>query len=572
MEHLHNLELTHSALTEVVKLLFLHQQQLTQTHRNLLHLILSATEMLFRGSAAALTTAFHNIQHPHHSNDSGGILFLQTLLRLLDRLEMPSKSINTQQSSTNNVSQEDPEMILNQKIIRNIGLILISYTRSFELRLLLYQNSELLTEWTKISSVTRDGTGSMVLRINPDCRLCRLQILAQLIQKSNNAHRELLYFSYGLSDTVLRFAHFDPVGSVRQAAAGCIVEFTSAPKNSQSMAQDDKYLGTFVKMILLEESSVPSPASVSIRESALTALQNISFDRLNRPSIVRFKNGLVLEALKKTLVSDVDPRIRRRAAGTVVNLVGEETAEVIASYNGLLETLALVSGKDENHHVQIRCVLALTKLASYIADLYKAPTEPLKCYSAVLDALVVASLNKIHCSRVTAVLRGIARNHPDQRPILAQHDGIVDTLTDILHTTPAPDDGKEDDEDHSESQKSTLHVSDRVNAIHAMAHLVHSSDATRVLLCDRPSLLTAVVLAARYKDTQDGALRVLERLATVAVNRPVLAQCPGLMVAVAEAVEREALAERRLEPRCEAEDCGSTGLAKALLLSLLLAL
>jgi hypothetical protein len=579
MEHLHNLELTHGALTEFVKILFLHQQQPPHLHhKNMLHLILSATEMLFRGSPSALASVFYNIQHPNHSNDSGGILFLQTLLRLLDQFEMPSKGIQTKQSSAHDASSDDPEMFLNRKIVHNVGLILISYTRSSELRSLLYQNSELLTEWTKFSSVTRDGKDSMIRKTNPDCRLCRLQIVVRLIQNSNNVHRELLYHSYGLSEMVLRFAHFDPVDSVRQAAASCIVEFTSAPKNCQSMARDAKYLGTLVKMILVEEaSSVSNSATVSIRESALTALQNIAFDRLNRPYMIRFKNGLLLEVLKKTLASDVDPKIRRRAAGTVVNLVGDETADFMVTYKGLLDTLALVTTQDDNHDVQVRSVLALTKLASYVADLYKPP-EPSKSYSAVLDALVVASLNKIHCPRVTAVVRSIARNHPDQRPILAQHDGIVDTLTDILHTEPLRS-AKLDDVTHStgKSRQSTLNASERVNAIHALAHLANSNDTTRVFLCSRPAVLTAVVVAAQQKDLQDVALRVLKRLATVAANRSILANCPGLIVAVAEAVEREALWDRRhallTEHRSEDDQDSTTkidGLAKALLLSLLL--
>lgn len=569
----HNIELTHGALTEVAMVLFLHQQQFPHIHQNMLHLILLAAEMLFRGSPSALTSAFHNIQHPNHTNDCGGILLLQTLQRILDRLELPSTTTHAKQS--NDASGEDPEIVLNRKIVHNIGLILISFTRSSELRSILYQDSELLTEFTKISSVTRDGKGNMSRKTNPDCRLRRLQILAHFLQNSSHTQRELLYQSYGLADAVLRFAHFDPVDSVRQAAVACIVEFTITPKICHAIAQDVKYLGALVKILLLEDSttSITKLISMSIRESALTALQNIAFDRLNRSSVVRFKNGLVLEVLKKTLTSNFDPKLRRRAANTVVNLVGDETAEFMVAYKGLLDTLALVATQDDNRDVQVRSVLALTKLASYIADHCKPPTEPLKSYSTVLDALVVASLNKIHCPRVTAVVRSISRSHPDQRPILAEHDGIVDTLTDILHMAPCHDEENVDDDTHSESRKSTLKVSARVNAIHSMAHLANSDDNVRVLLCCRPAVLSSMVQSAQYKDTQDVALRVLERFATVAANRSLLARCPGLLVAVAQAVERETRADRRQEHRSEdGSTVKSDGLAKALLLSLLLAL
>jgi hypothetical protein len=221
-----------------------------------------------------------------------------------------------------------------------------------------------------------------------------------------------------------------------------------------------------------------------------------------------------------------------------------------------------------------------------------------------LDALVVTSLNKIHCPRVTAVVRSIARNNPKHRPIIARHDGIVDTLADILHTSrvlaTSHDKQNNDNDDEivaRQNRKTIYNVSERINAIHAIAHLVNSNDETRTFLCGRPTLLTAIVLATQENDTQDMAVRALERLATVSSNRYVLAHCNGLIVAVAEAVEREALREKQrnnaiqagqvfVENRCDDDDIcstddrtdhnGSNGtscyLAKPLLMSLLVAM
>jgi hypothetical protein len=219
----------------------------------------------------------------------------------------------------------------------------------------------------------------------------------------------------------------------------------------------------------------------------------------------------------------------------------------------------------------------------------------------MLDALLVTSLNKIHCPRVTAVVRSIARNNPKHRPIIARHDGIVDTLADILHTSrvlATSHDKQNNDHDDEivarQNRKIIYDVSERINAIHTIAHLANSNDETRTFFCGRPTLLTAIVLATQDSDTQDMAVRALERLATVSSNQYVLAHCNG----VAEAVEREALREQQrnnaiqagqvfVENRCDDDDdnCstddrtdrnGSNGtscyLAKPLLMSLFVAM
>jgi hypothetical protein len=198
-ENLHNLELTHGSLTELSKLLFIHQEQLPHhsLHAEMLHLILSAIEMLFRGTALALANAFHKIHHPHPNDNNandGGILFVQTLFCLLDKFETPSN--------------------------------------------------------TKIAAIGGKLT----------------------------------------------------------------------PRNES---------GDDTTMAMRKEN-----------------VQNI---------------GRIIS--------------RRRAAGAVVNLVGEETAELMISYKGLVDTLALAATQDDNSDVQTRSTLALTKLATHIADLQKH-TEP----------------------------------------------------------------------------------------------------------------------------------------------------------------------------------------------------
>ena len=504
---------------------------------------------------------------------------------------------------THATSGTDRIISLNDECAHCIGRILISMLRSPDFRSILYQHPDLVKGLTRISAMKVNEVAAT--KANPEYRLCRLYILANLAKNSNNERLEFLYHFDGFLESLLRYGNFDPFTMVRQAAAWCILELTNAPGNCSAMAQNPTVLGTLVKLILVDDTMLPSSPSSTVsttRESALTALQNISFDRSNRSHVIHFKSGMVLEALKKTLTTDIDAKSRRRAAGAIVNLVCEDTAEFIVSYKGLTDTLALVATQDNNMDVQTRAALSLTKLAAHISELQKRPSELSPEYLTVLDALVVASLSKLHSTRVTAAIRSLARNHPDHRPLLVQHDGIVDTLIDVIQSSLVvyDDNITDDDLDDYEltnDQKHKSKIADRTNAIHAVAHLANSDDTTRKLLCSRPTLLAAIVEAAQTPDCQDLAMVVLERLATVPSNRQILSRCIGLIVAVAEAVERESRIEKQprnrvtngqsnhlLENRCDDDEdkCSdddksnqhgpSCYLAKALLMSLLVAM
>lgn len=475
----HNVELFHGAAPALARLM-------NATNReDELRMILAATEMVFRGSPKSVTTIFPKLTG-----------FLSNLLRLLERLER-SKPAHAEVS------------------MLNISRILYSSSRSSDLRSLMLRQPGML----RMLSQAPD---------NDDCRLVRIHLLANLSNCEDN--KILLYEQENLLETVLRIAHLDTNAMARQYAAAALCEFSSAPANQLSMA-NDTVLGTTVKMVLLEKSA-------HTRESATTVLQNLAFPKKNRRVLVEFKQGVVLEALKQALSADPIATSRRRAAGALTNLVCEETAIKMGEQKGLLETLAIVATKDENSDVQSRAALALTKIGGLI-DVKDS------CHYALLDALVVASLSKASNS-VTTVLRLKARN-PDHREVLARHAGVMDTLCDILV-----------------AEQSKMSTTDRDNSIRAVMHLVNE-DKNRKLLCNK-TILSALVAAADATDTQDAAIRTLERLATEQSNRATMAHHEGLLVAVAAAVEREAVWERE----GHASEFGR--LAKPLLMSLLVAM
>lgn len=459
-------------------------------------MILSATEMVFRGSPKAVTAAINKL--------SSGQQFFQQLLRLLHNLE-------TRQMRHAEIS------------ILNISKIIYSCSRSSELRAVLVRVPGMLPMLARVSSND----------LNAASRLHRIRILANLSNCEEN--KVLLYETKHLLEAVLRIAHFDEQPAARQCAATALMELSSAPALQVSMASSDSVLGTLIKLILVEKSSVT-------RESAITAIQNLAYTKENRLTLIMFKKGIVLEALKKALAGDFDTKARRRSAGALTNLACDDTAAHMGRHSGLLDALALTATQDENPDVQTRASLALTKIASSI-------TVDMDCHSSLLDALVTASLSKAPNS-VSAVLRVKARS-PENRVALAMHTGIMDTLCDTVVSEAA-------------------YVTDRDNSVRAIMHLVND-DGNHKMLCNK-GILSAMVTAANYKDpdlmeARDSAIRALGRLATEVSNRAVMAHHEGLLVAVARAVEREAKWEQTGHRSGDSEY-----LAKPLLMSLLVAM
>lgn len=486
-EGLHNIELEQGAAHALSK------QLAVASNDDDIRMICSALEMVFRGSPKFVQAAYEKM----------GTNFLLLLLRILSRCE------------TGNMTNAAVSTL-------NIWRIMTYLSRCHGLRASLCRlkgiNSALAFE-----SPTSQ----------PDCRIARMRFIANIAHCEDN--RAFVFNNRDVFESVLRAAHFDSSAQVRHYAAVTLAELASSTENQRRMVKDDTLLGTLVKMIFVEDID-------STRESVITAIQNLSYAKENRLAIVSFKEGIVLEALKKTLISNSkDPKTMRRAAGALTNLASEDTCEIIGNHIGLLDTLAIVSTKDPNTEVQSRAALALTKIANGILS-------HMKCHETLLNALVVTSLSKAP-NNVAAVLRIKARE-PENREILARHPGILDTLCDMCISQ-------------------TVSKSDRDSAVRAIMHLVNE-DNNRAPMCTS-AILDALTVCAGLKendfvDARDSAIRAMERLATEPTNRRFMARHPGLLAVVASAVEREA----------EREDAGKRSeygfLAKPLLLSLLVAM
>jgi hypothetical protein len=516
----HNVELQEGAANALCKVLAAVPPPKTTTSKvgdasdDKIRMIASALEMVFRGHSSYVHAAF----------DKCGNQMLPLLLRLLEQ----AKNGNLKHA---NVS------------ILNISKVLLYISRITELRVTLTRSPGMLKSLQRV----------ITSNLNEESRVVCVRAIANLVN-TDDENKQLLHD--GLLDTLLQIAHLDLNDQAREYAGIALMDLAGASCNQVTMAKNKKVLGTLVKISLVEKIG-------SARESAITALQNLAFTKENRVRLVSFKEGIVLECLKKALSSDKNDKSRRRAAGALTNLSCDKTAESMGNHKGLLETLALVSTRDESPDVQSRAAMALTKLAASI-------TVNMSCFDILMDALVVASLSPV-ANSVSAVLRVKARD-PENRELMAQHKGILDTLADICinnkNVTKDPD-----------------IIKDRNNAMRAIMHLTNDSE-NRTIMCTKP-LLDALVQGASITDDaisrtkelgeiRDSAVRAIERLATEFSNRSTMAHHNGLLVAIAMATEREQKLEDAISKGgrslSESQQTSHTFLAKPLLMSLLVSM
>ncbi|KAL3940453.1 MAG: hypothetical protein SGBAC_005012 [Bacillariaceae sp.] len=483
----HNIELQNGAAQVLAKSLS------TTDDDDEIRMVCAAIEMVFRAQGPYVHVAF----------DKCGTAMVPILLRHLERAE--------------NGSMRHADVS-----ILNITKTLLYVSRVNELRYNLARHAGMMDVMRRVATSI----------LNPECRVARVRVIANLANCDDN--KGLILHHDGLLDSLLRIAHLDLSDSAREFAGMALMDMASAPCNQIPMVKNEKVLGTLVKMVLVEKGP-------GTREAAITALQNLAFTKENRLKLASFKEGIVLEALKKALSGDKNVKARRRAAGALTNLACQTTSKVMGCHKGLLDTLAIVSTRDENSEVQTRAAMALTKLAANISI-------HMPCYETLLDALVVASLSS-SVNSVSAVLRVKARD-PENRASMVRHRGILDTLADI-------------------SVDPRTQTKDKDNAMRAIMHLTNES-TNRTVMCTK-KILDALVTGANSwapgtEEIRDSAVRAIERLATEHSNRPYMARHDGLLVSVAAATERETkLEDSGAQP-------GRAFLAKPLLMSLLVAM
>jgi hypothetical protein len=457
-----------------------------------IRMLCSALEMVYRASTAMVSKTFQE-----------GSDVVPLLLKLLERVE-------TMQQRHAEVS------------ILNITKVLLYFSRVGELRTYLARYHGMLDALKRVS----------VASLSTDCRVLRMRVIANLSNAEDNkvlmiSHQELL-------DSILKIAALDFSDKAREYGSAALMDLASSTGTQILMASNDKLLSTLVKLAATDEKE-------ETREYAVTAMQNLAFSKENRERLVTFASGVVVEALKKTLSVDSNEKSRRRAAGALTNLACEETAEILAAHNGLVEILSRVTTHDKNDDVQKRASLALSKIASSCVTNSTS-------FNRTMNALVIAATSP-NSTGVPAVFRVKARN-ASRRSEMARVPGLIETLAEM-------------------STSSSYTSKDRDNATRALMHLTNETE-NRKVMCNKV-VLNALIKASNLEgddnsDTRDSAIVAIERLATEVSNRQYMARHTGLLVAIAKATERESKSELAGEKNSQPR------LAKQLLMSLLLAM
>ncbi len=457
-----------------------------------MRIICAAIEMIYRASTSMVSKTFQE------SPD-----LVPLLLKLLDRCE------------TTHQKHADVSIL-------NITKVLLYFSRVAELRMNLARHTGLLDALTRVA----------ISNLSTDCRILRMRVIANL---SNAEENKVLMMSHeGLMDSILKIAALDLSDKAREYASASIMDLASSTETQVTMANHDKLLSTLVKLAVTDDKE-------ETREYAVTAMQNLAFSKENRERLVVFADGVVVEALKKTLSVDKNEKSRRRAAGALTNLACEETAELMSSHNELIEILARVTTQDKNDDVQKRACLALAKIAS------SCSTDS-KSFQSTMNALVLAATSP-NSTGIAAVFRVKARNSI-RRSEMARIPGLIEALADM-------------------STSKGFSSKDRDNATRAIMHLTNES-ANRKIMCNKvvlKALLEACNLdGSDDTETRDSAIVAIERLATEASNRQYMSRHDGLLIAIAKATERESKSELAGEKNSQPR------LAKQLLMSLLLAM
>lgn len=458
-----------------------------------IRMICAALEMVFRASTEAVQKTFQEV----------GPSVIPLLLKVLERCEH--------------------SMIKHAEIsITNISKILLYFSRLSDLRAALAIHDGML------GAVTRVSTSALT----PEARVLRMRVIANI---SNAEENKVMMIRYpGLLDSILKIAALDLSESAREYASAALMDLASSSTTQEAMANNDKLLATLVKLAVTDTKE-------ETREYSITAMQNLAFSKENRIRLVTFSDGVVIEALKKALSTDKNDKSRRRAAGALTNLACEETSDLMAGHEGLLQMLSKVATQDKNNDVQKRSSLALTKICSTCAT---GPTH----FKILMNSLVIAA-SSANATGIPAVLRLKARDS-SMREEMARIPGMLETLADM-------------------STSKGYSAKDKENAMRAIMHLTNETE-NRKIMCNKV-ILKALVEASNMdglgtKDVRDSAIVAIERLATEVSNRQYLARHDGLLVAIAKATERESKSELAGEKQSQPR------LAKQLLLSLLLAM
>lgn len=89
--------------------------------------------------------------------------------------------------------------------------------------------------------------------LNQDCRIVRIRIAANPVNCDDN--KPMLLENQGFLDALLRIAHLDQSDLAKEYAGTALMDLASTPAHQIPTAQNEKVLGTLVKIVLVEKGA-----------------------------------------------------------------------------------------------------------------------------------------------------------------------------------------------------------------------------------------------------------------------------------------------------------------------------
>lgn len=182
-----------------------------------------------------------------------------------------------------------------------------------------------------------------------------------------------------------------------------------------------------------------SAARRNTLRNVLSTLASLALDSHSTPWMVFHGDGVLVDQLKRFMVRDEDPVVRKRATRALRLLARETSVPVLLQDDKLLTALCHLAMFDTNDAVRKEAVEAFVHCASLV----QANSKCLQLYQTVLDSLTQLVTNPEVSSELMARALQEQARHPENRKHMAQRKELVEAMAHIVMSKDVPRVAKE---------------------------------------------------------------------------------------------------------------------------------
>lgn len=159
----------------------------------------------------------------------------------------------------------------------------------------------------------------------------------------------------------------------------------------------------------------------------LSATASLAMDSASTPWMVSHGDGVLVDQMKRFMVHDEDPVVRKRATRVLRLLAREPSAALLLRDDYLLEALSDRALHDSNEAVRTEAVEAFAQCASLV----RAHPNNYEQYQAVLRSLTKLATNPEVSSEAVARAIQEQASRPENRTAMAQQKELVEAMAHI---------------------------------------------------------------------------------------------------------------------------------------------